>query len=125
MTSCITSRKTIVVSGRVLLGLSFFASGLSMLFLETPAGVAAYFATLGLLFPTVLAWVAIILKLVGGGMLMLGKQIAPVTLILIGYTIVATLLAHGSLLDPLLFAHLGIIGGLLLVCVLHRPDLHK
>ena len=61
--------------GRVLMGLLFFVSGLSILFSPAgPAGTAAYFASIGIPMAGLVVWAVIALKIVAGGAIMIGKR---------------------------------------------------
>lgn len=104
-----------VVVGRILMGLLFFSSGLGMLFTQTPAGVEGYFASLSLPMPLVLAWLVIILKVVAGGALILGRSVGCAAGTLIVFTLLTILIAHRSFEDVNLFKNLAIVGGLLYV----------
>jgi putative oxidoreductase len=103
--------------GRFLMGFFFFCSGLSMLFLSTPAGTAGFFATLGIPLPLVAAWLAIIIKVGAGGALMIGRYVPQAAALLIIFTLVATAIAHldFSNQDEMMNAlrNLAIVGGLL------------
>ena len=106
--------------GRFLMGFLFFASGLSMLFIMGPANVAGDFESLNVPLPALAAWGAIIVKIVAGGALMVGKYVPKAAAILILFTLIATLLAHMSpVVDPAfptgLLKNLAIVGGLLYV----------
>jgi putative oxidoreductase len=102
-----------VVLGRVLLGLLFFSSGLSMLFMQGPAGVAGYFESLNLPIPALLAWLVIIFKITAGGALMIGKCVGKTAGALAVFTLLTILIAHRSFEDLNLFKNLAIAGGLL------------
>lgn len=102
-----------VVVGRVLMGLLFLSSGLGMLFMQGPAGVAGYFDSLGLPMPVIVAWLVIILKIVAGGLLVIGKKVGAAAGALILFTLGTILIAHLDLEDVNLFKNLAIVGGLL------------
>jgi putative oxidoreductase len=104
-----------VVIGRVLIGLLFLSSGLSMLFVQGPAGVGGYFASLGLPMAAALAWLVIILKVVAGGALVIGQYTERAALALVVFTALTILIAHRSFEDVNMFKNLAIIGGLLYV----------
>lgn len=104
-----------IVIGRILMGLLFFTSGLGMLLTQTPAGVTGYFESLGLPLPMVLAWLVIILKIVAGGLLIIGKRVGLAAAALAVFTLLTVLIAHFSLEDGQLFKNLAIIGGLMYV----------
>ncbi len=104
-----------VVIGRILIGLLFLGSGLGMFFTQTPAGVAEYFGSINLPAPMLLAWAVIILKVVAGGLIVLGRHVGYAAGALIVFTFGTILVAHRDLGDINLFKNLAIIGGLLYV----------
>lgn len=103
--------------GRILIGLLFFVAGLSMLFVQGPAGVAMYFDSLNLPLPSLLAWAVILIKIIGGGSIIIGKRVGLASAVLIGFTILATLIAHTDFSNPAQMTqalkNLAIVGGLL------------
>lgn len=101
------------IFGRVLMGLLFFASGLSMLFVNGPAGTAMFFESMGVPMAGIVVWLVIILKVGAGGAIILGKRVGLAAACLIGFTVLATLIAHRSFDDINLLKNLAIIGGLL------------
>jgi putative oxidoreductase len=103
-----------VVIGRVLLGFMFFFSGVGIL-LGDPTNTAGFYDSLGLPLAGLLVWLVIILKIGAGGALMLGKCVGKASAVLIGFTLLATLIAHTDIEDPNLFKNLAIVGGLLYV----------
>ena len=60
--------------GRVLMGLLFFISGLLMLTVQGPEAVGGYFASLGIPMAALMAWVVIIVKIVAGGLIIVGQK---------------------------------------------------
>ncbi len=102
--------------GRFLMGLLFFASGLSMLLTMGPDGVAGYFTSLNLPAAALLAWVVIIFKIVAGGALMIGRHVPDAAAALILFTLIATLVGHFDPFDATaVLKNLAIVGGLLYV----------
>lgn len=101
------------VLGRALIGLLFFASGLSMLFMQGPAGVAGFLASLGVPLAGLMAWLVIVIKVVAGGAIIIGKRVGLASAVLIVFTAFATMLAHRDFADTGLWKNLAIIGGLL------------
>lgn len=104
--------------GRVLIGLLFLVSGLLMLTTQGPAAVGGYFASLGIPLAGLVAWVVIVLKIVAGGAIVIGKRTTEAAAALIIFTLIATLLGHMSAeVDPMfpigLLKNLAIVGGLL------------
>lgn len=105
--------------GRILIGILFLASGLSMLFIQGPTGVAGYFTSLGLPMAGLMAWLVIILKIVAGGAIVLGLRVGLASGALIVFTILTILIAHNDISDPMqvtqALKNLAIIGGLLYI----------
>ena len=104
--------------GRVLMGLLFLVSGLLMLLVQGPANVAAYFTSLGVPMAAVLVWPIILVKIVAGGAIVIGKRTTEAAAALIVFTLIATLLGHmNAEIDPTfptsLLKNLAIVGGLL------------
>jgi putative oxidoreductase len=99
--------------GRFLIGLLFVGSALTMLFISGPTVTANYFANLGLPYPALLVWPVIVLKIVAGTMVIFGKRVGLASMILIAFTILATVVAHRSFQDVNLFKNLAIVGALL------------
>ena len=99
-----------VVIGRMLMGLLFLSAGVGMLMAE--GGPAA---SVGLPMAGLMVWLVVAIKIVAGGLLILGKHVGNAACALIVFTALATLLAHRDLADMNLFKNLAIIGGLLYV----------
>jgi putative oxidoreductase len=99
--------------GRVLIGALFLISGL----VAATTGGATYMAsTLPFLGPLAIiaGWIGVIIKIVGGGAIIIGKRVGLASATLILFTLIATLVAHtgpGQLTNAL--KNLAIIGGLL------------
>ena len=99
--------------GRGLIGLLFVATGLNMLFFSGPANTASFFESIGIPLAGLVVWLVIAVKLVAGGAIIIGKRVGLASVTLIGFTVLATMVAHRDLSDPNLFKNLAIIGGLL------------
>jgi putative oxidoreductase len=99
--------------GRVLLGLLFFWSGVSILFVQGPSNVAGFYDSVGLPMAGLLVWLVIVLKIVAGGAVMIGKRVGLAAAALIVFTLLTILIAHRDISDINLFKNLAIIGGLL------------
>jgi len=108
-------RKYGTIIGRILMGLLFFGGGLGMLFMQGPENVGLYFISIGVPFGALMAWPVIILKIVAGGMLMVGYRVGVAASALILFTLGTTLIAHMDPNDTNLFKNLAIVGGLLYV----------
>lgn len=78
---------------RVGLGALFLAHGSIKLFVFTPAGTAAYFASLGL--PAFLAYLTIAAELIGGAALVLGVYSRIVALALVPLLLGTIVTVHG------------------------------
>ena len=67
----------------------------------------------------ILVWVAIAIKIVGGGAVIIGKRVGVAAGALIVFTLIATLAAHRDIADPMQLTatlkNLSIVGGLLYV----------
>lgn len=106
-----------VVLARVLVGLLFVVSGIGIV--TGPEGTAAFYEMLGIPMAGLMVWVAAAVKIVGGGLVIVGKRVGIAAAALIVFTIIATLTAHMDLKDPMQLTqalkNLSIIGGLLYV----------
>lgn len=103
------------VIGRVLMGLLFFGGGMGMLFVQGPEGVGAFFDSAGVPLGALMVWPVIILKIVAGGMLMVGYRVGASAGALILFTLGTIVIAHADVNDVNLFKNLAIVGGLLYV----------
>lgn len=106
--------------GRLLLSSLFIWAGYTKLFVFGAAGTAAFFTKAGVPIPEVAAWVAIIVELVGGILLLIGFQARWVALVLaiwclvtaFAYHLPATAMMHDM---THFYKNLSIAGGLLYV----------
>lgn len=99
--------------GRALMGLLFLVSGIGIL-LSGPANTAGYFASLGIPMAALVVWLVIILKIVAGGALVIGKHVPDAAAALVIFTLIATLLGHFEPFDiTAVLKNLAIVGGLL------------
>jgi len=99
--------------GRMLIGLLFFAGGLSMLLVAGPAATAGYFTSLGIPLAGIVVWLVIAVKVLAGMAIILGYRVGLASAILIGFTAATTIIAHRDFADPNLLKNLAIIGGLM------------
>jgi len=104
------------ILGRGLVGLLFVVTGFGMLMDTT--GTAGYMASLGIPFASIVVWLVIVLKVVAGTAIIIGKRVGLASATLIAFTALATLLAHvglkGGGFDTVdVFKNLAIVGGLL------------
>jgi len=102
--------------GRMLMGLLFVVTGVSMAM--DPVGAAGYFTMLGVPMAGILVWVVIAVKIVAGGAIVIGKRTTEAAATLIIFVLIATLLAHISPAVDTTFPvgmlkNLAIVGGLL------------
>lgn len=105
-----------VVIGRILMGLLFLVAGVGMVMAEGgPAASVGFYESVGIPMAGVLVWLVVILKIVAGGALIIGKHVGNAACALIVFTALATLAAHRDPSDVNLFKNLAIIGGLLYV----------
>lgn len=99
------------------MGLLFFASGLSMLLVNGPAGTATYFAALGIPAAGMVVWLVIAVKVIAGLAIIVGYRVGLASALLISFTILATMVAHTDFSDPTQITaalkNLAIVGGLL------------
>jgi len=106
-----------VVVGRVLIGLLFLVSGISMA--TGAAGTAEFFAAVGVPMAGIAVWVAVVMKVVGGALLIVGKRVGIGAAILILFTLGSTYFGHLDFSDPMQITqalkNLSIIGGLIYV----------
>lgn len=104
--------------GRALIGFLFFMSGVGIV-LGGPSETSMYFDTLGLPLAGLLVWLVIVIKIVAGAAIIIGKRVGLASAVLIGFTALATLIGHAGLNDMAPFdmisilKNLAIIGGLL------------
>jgi putative oxidoreductase len=102
--------------GRILLGLLFFVSGLQTLFGEGGvAGLSDTVGGLGLPAAGLLAWIIVLVHILGGAGLILGYRIGLAAGALLVFTALTLVFVHNSFADPMLLKNLSIMGGLLYV----------
>lgn len=115
----VAGSSAIVLVGRVLLSAMFIVGGYSKL--TAVAGTAAWFGSLGLPMPTVVAIAVGLLELFGGLFILAGYRTRIAAFALAAFTIAATGLAHLDFVDQtqLLFLqkNLSITGGLLILAI--------
>jgi len=99
--------------GRMLIGLLFFASGLSMLLVTGPAVVADEFTSLSIPLAGLVVWLVMAVKVIAGLAIILGYRVGLAASALLLFTFVATITAHRDFADPSLLKNLAVIGGLL------------
>jgi putative oxidoreductase len=87
-------RSYAVPLGRLLLSSLFIWAGATKLFVFGPTGTAGYFASNGIALPELVAWIAIIVELVGGIMILIGLQTRWVALALAIWCLITAFAAH-------------------------------
>lgn len=104
--------------GRTLIGLLFLVSGGGML-LGGAEGVAGMIASKGLPLASLIAWVVILTKVLGGAALILGYRVGCAAAALFIFTALTIVLFHNAFVDPTqqtaALKNLSIMGGLLYV----------
>jgi putative oxidoreductase len=113
-------RSYAVPLGRLLLASLFIWAGYNKLFGFGPAGTAGYFANNGVPLPEVAVWIAIIVELVGGIMILIGLQARWVALALAIWFLVTGFGWHlpaGSKMHDMIkfYKNLSMAGGFLYV----------
>jgi putative oxidoreductase len=106
-----------IVVGRILLAAMFVLAGFAKL--TDIAGTAAWFGSIGLPAPTIVAVLVGLLELIGGLAIVVGFQTRIAALAIAAFTIGASLLAHMNLADMTQFLffqkNFAIVGGLLVL----------
>ena len=119
-----SAQSNMMLVGRLLIAAIFLVFGIRKLI--AVAGTAGYFAKLGFPMPEVMAWVAILIEVGGGALLLLGWQTRRIAWLLIAFTLIAALMAHrywtfdaAQYANQMthFFKNLAMIGGLLYVAV--------
>ncbi len=99
--------------GRILIGLLFFSSGLNILLINGTTGTTMFYESLGIPLAGIVVWLVIIIKVVAGGAIIIGKRVGMASASLIIFTLLTIVIAHRDLGDINLFKNLAIVGGLL------------
>ena len=110
-----SQKGTATTIGRILLGLLFFGSGVSILTMSGTEGTAMYFKSVGVPLAGLMVWVVLAIKLIAGAALMLGMKVEKAAALLILFTLGTIWFGHWDINDPGLFKNLAVIGGLLYV----------
>ena len=106
-----------VTVGRILLGLLFFVSGLQILLGESGVGgLGGMIGGLGLPVAGLLAWVVVLIKVLGGAGLILGYRVGLSAAALAVFTLLTVVLVHNNAAElTTALKNLAIVGGLLYV----------
>ncbi len=104
--------------GRALLGLLFLVSGIGM-FTGGVDGVAGMISSKGLPLAGLLAWIVVLVKILGGAALILGYRVGCAAGALFVFTALTVVFFHNAIVDPsqqtAALKNLSIMGGLLYV----------
>lgn len=107
-----------VLVGRILLGLLFLVSGYNK-FTGGVGNFAGGLDAMGLPLPVLLAWVVVLVEIIGGACLILGYRVGQAAGALAIFLILTVLLVHNPLKDAAQLTaalkNLSILGGLLYV----------
>lgn len=99
--------------GRVLLGLLFLVTGIKFVLNGVPV---AKVTSMGVPLAGVVAWIVVLVKILGGAALILGYRVGQAALALFVFTLLTVLLIHVKDADSTtLLKNLSIMGGLLYV----------
>ena len=118
---------TFPLVARILIAPLFLIAGYNKLM--AVAGTAGYFAKLGFPMPEIMVWVAIVIEIGGGLLLLIGWKTRWVSWLLIAFVAVATFMAHRFwAVDAAQYANqlnaflknIAVIGGLLMF-IAHGP----
>jgi putative oxidoreductase len=80
--------------GRLLMSSLFIWAGYTKLFVYGPSGTSQYFASVHIPVPDVTAWIAIVIELVGGLMILVGFQTRWVALVLVIFCLITAFGVH-------------------------------
>jgi putative oxidoreductase len=118
---------TFPLVARILIAPLFLIAGYNKLM--AVAGTAGYFAKLGFPMPEIMVWVAIVIEIGGGLLLLIGWKTRWVSWLLIAFVAIATFMAHRFwAVDAAQYANqlnaflknIAVIGGLLMF-IAHGP----
>jgi putative oxidoreductase len=105
--------------GRLLMSSLFIWAGYTKLFVFGPAGTAAYFKSVNIPIPDVMAWIVIIIEIIGGLMILVGIQTRWVALALAIFCLITGFGVHLPVGDQANMTHfyknLGLAGGFLYI----------
>lgn len=109
-----------VLVGRVFLGLLFLVAGYGKLTGESGVGgFGGGLEAMGLPLPMLLAWVVVLVEIIGGAMLILGYRVGQAAAALSIFLVLTVLLVHNPLKDAAeltaALKNLSILGGMLYV----------
>jgi putative oxidoreductase len=91
-----SARDTALLLARVALGVVFFAHGWQKLFTNGVDGTSAFFGQVGVPMPTLSAWFAAVVELLGGAALIVGIAVPVAALLLVVDMLGAFLFVHAG-----------------------------
>ena len=91
-----SARDTALLLARVALGVVFFAHGWQKLFTNGVDGTSAFFGQVGVPMPTLSAWFAAVVELLGGAALIVGIAVPLAALLLVVDMLGAFLFVHAG-----------------------------
>jgi putative oxidoreductase len=104
------------LAGRVFIGALFLLAGYGKLTGEGGvSGFAGGLEGMGLPLAMLIAWIVVLIEIVGGAALILGYRVGLAAAALFVFTTLTLVVVHNNLADPMLFKNLAIMGGLLYV----------
>lgn len=107
-----------ILVGRILLGLLFLVAGYNK-FMGGVGNFAGGLESMGLPLPALLAWVVVLIEIVGGAMLIVGYRVGQAAGALAVFLLLTVLLVHNPLKDAAeltaALKNLSILGGMLYV----------
>jgi len=102
--------------GRILIGLLFLLAGYNKITGDGGVnGFSENLSGMGLPLPILLAWLIVLIEIVGGAALILGYRVGYAAAVLFVFTLLTLVVVHNSMSDPMLFKNLAVMGGLLYI----------
>jgi putative oxidoreductase len=113
------SNNLALLVARIFLAILFIVSGLGIL--ADPSGFAGYMGFVGLPFPTLVAWIVIALKVIGGLAILVGFQTRYAAYAIAAFTVGSAFLGHMDFSDQMemtaFMKNFAIAGGFLALSV--------
>lgn len=111
--SMLQSNGTLVA--RILVGALFLMAGINKLMggVGGPDGFESMIANIGLPFPLVVAWIVVLIEIVGGALLIVGYCFHRAVFLLAVFIVLTLIFVHNSFEDPSMMKNAAILGGLL------------
>ncbi len=100
---------------RIFMGGFFLLAGFNKLSggVAGPEGFESMVAGIGIPAPLLVAWLVVLIEIIGGAALILGYKFRDAAGVLFVFTLITTLLVHLDMNDPMLMKNAAIMGGLL------------